>query len=42
MHFRTRFGSLATKIFGATGALAIAALGPVLLLYMLEHPWGWS
>ena len=42
VHFRTRFGSLATKIFGATGALAIAALGPVLLLYMLEDPRGWS
>jgi hypothetical protein len=42
VHFRTQFGSLPTKIFGALGALAIAALGPALLLYMLEHPWGWS
>ncbi|MFJ4253551.1 hypothetical protein [Microbacterium sp. NPDC090003] len=42
VHLRTRFGSLTTKIFGTLAAIAIAALGPVLLFYMLEHPWGWS
>lgn len=26
----------------STGALAVGELGPVLLLYMLEHPWEWS